>query len=185
MHSHNPSARFEDLYAHLSWIEKPLMIVLCSLLLGLVSQISIPMPSGVPLSLQSIAVIAMGLSLGSRLAVASIFLYLIEGAVGLPVFALGQSGLQVFAGPAAGFLLGFVPAAFIGGEMMRAGLARTTWGCLLSAGVALLVLYGCGLAWLSAQLNVEQALAIGLLPFLPFIPVKLVLLCASKWAWHR
>lgn len=177
-------SRIELFYNQLDFLNKPLMIIISSLLLGLISQIAIPMPSGIPLTLQPIAVIAMGMIMGSRLATYAILAYFIEGGLGLPVFAFGQSGWTIFLGLKAGFLIGFIPAACIGGYLMKKGFAQTFFGTITSGMAALSVLYVCGIANLWFSLGFQQALVIGLLPYLPFIPVKLGLLGSTKWAWQ-
>ncbi|UOD51671.1 biotin transporter BioY [Orrella daihaiensis] len=80
----------------------------------------IPMPLvPVPLTLQTLGVMLAGLVLGPRLALISMALYLVIALVGFPVLPGGRSGLAVFAGPTGGFLLGFLPGAFVTGWMAR------------------------------------------------------------------
>ena len=83
---------------------------LMSAVLCVISLISIPLPSGIPLTLQTFAVALCGYLLGIKLGFISLLVYLALGAVGLPVFSHAQGGLQVlFGGPTCGFLIGFIP----------------------------------------------------------------------------
>ena len=77
----------------------------------------------VPFTLQTFVVSILGMVYGRKLAVAAVLLYLGEGAVGLPVFA-GGGGLAYFAGPTAGYLLAFLPAAFLLGWLAERGWGR-------------------------------------------------------------
>lgn len=84
-------------------------------LLAVLSQLSIPMPSGVPVTLQTLAVVLCACILGWKLGTLSVLLYLILGAAGLPVFANFGAGLGAVIGPTGGFLIGFLPLAFLTG----------------------------------------------------------------------
>ena len=81
-------------------------------------------PLGVPITLQTLAVMLTGLVLGPGRATAAVLLYLLIGFVGLPVFSRGQSGLQVLAGPTAGYLVSFAVAALVLGLASRSVLRR-------------------------------------------------------------
>src|SRR3546814_12047691 len=77
----------------------------------------------VPMTMQTFAVLLIGLAYGSRLGTATVALYLFEGAIGLPVLATG-AGLAYFAGPTAGSLFGFVAAAAFVGRLADRGCGR-------------------------------------------------------------
>lgn len=88
----------------------------------------IPMPVvPVPLTLQTLGVMLAGLVLGPRLALLAMAAYLVLALVGFPVLPGGRSGLAVFAGPTGGFLIGFLPGAFVAGWMARRA-AQTAQG---------------------------------------------------------
>jgi biotin transport system substrate-specific component len=121
----------------------------------------------VPVVLQNMFVFLAGLLLGSRWGLASVAVYLLAGACGLPVFAGGTGGLGRFAGPTGGFLLGYLPVVALIGrltERRRAGIA--TDALAMAAGA--LVLYACGVPWLKLVTGMPfgKALAVGMLPFL-------------------
>ena len=109
--------------------------------LAVLSQISIPMPSGVPVTLQTFAVALIGAVLGWPLAASSVCIYILLGAVGIPVFSGLRGGLQVLVGPTGGFIWGFlIMAAFCGvGARFRKKPLAVLCGC---AGLAVCHLFG-------------------------------------------
>ena len=136
----------------------------------------IPLPP-VPITLQTVFLGLAGTLLGGRLGALSQTVYLLLGIIGLPVFAGGKAGLGVLFGPTGGYLIGFVAAAFVIGKLTaiktRPGFA---WLCFsIISGEA--VLYGIGVLQLAlvARLAPVQALAVGLLPFLPGDGIKILL----------
>lgn len=84
-------------------------------LLAVLSQLAIPLPSGVPITLQTFAVALCGFTLGSKKGALSVAVYLLLGAIGLPVFAGFMGGIGVFAGMTGGFLWGFFALAALCG----------------------------------------------------------------------
>lgn len=109
------------------------------------TQVSVPF-FPVPMTLQTLAILLVGLSFGARLGTATLVTYLGYGAMGLPVFAGGMNGLA-FAGPTAGFLMGFVLMAGLAGLAADRGIAK---GVVSTAIVALMLsalLYIPGIAW--------------------------------------
>ena len=136
-------------------------ILFGSLFLGLVSQISIPLYfTPVALSLQSLAVLTLGIFLGGKKSALSVLTYLGQGAMGLPVFAGGKAGLVVLMGPAGGYYMGFVLAAFSVGYLLERGSRPFL---ALSLGSALIL--ACGTLWLAAFVGPAQAVLIGCVPF--------------------
>ncbi len=100
-------------------IQKTVMTGVCAALLAVLSQISIPLPTGVPITLQTFAVALCGYILGPALGALSVLVYLALGAIGLPVFAGFSGGIGAFAGMAGGFLWGFLAQAALCGLGMR------------------------------------------------------------------
>lgn len=130
----------------------------------------------VPITLQPLFVFLAGYLLGPAHGAAAVALYVAAGVLGLPVFAGGAAGLGVVLGPTGGYLLGFVVAAALTGLVPRRG--PIGWAAGLAAGaLALAAAYGIGAARLAQVLNLGtgQAIAAGVLPFLPFDLVKVVL----------
>ena len=121
-------------------------IVLGTLLITACAKINVPVWP-VPVTLQGFAVAALAAAFGARIGVATVALYLLEGAFGLPVFATG-GGVAYLLGPTGGFLLGFLAmAAIIGYAADRgaSGKPTTLFGAMLAGNAALFVL---GFAWL-------------------------------------
>lgn len=83
--------------------------------LAVLSIIQIPLPSGVPITLQTFAVALCGCVLGAKSGAMSALIYMLVGAVGLPVFSGMSSGIGVIAGPAGGFIYGFIFMALLCG----------------------------------------------------------------------
>lgn len=121
-------------------------VVLGTLLITIAAKINVPVWP-VPVTLQSFAIAALAAAFGARIAVATVALYLLEGAFGLPVFATG-GGLAYLVGPTGGFLLGFLfMAGIIGLAADRGASARpvSLFGAMLVGEIVLLSL---GFAWL-------------------------------------
>jgi len=93
-----------------SLLKQVLMVAGGTAFIALAAQISVPMLP-VPMTLQTLAILMVGFTFGARLGAATLIAYLAEGAMGLPVFANGMNGVA-FAGPTAGFLVGFVGPLF-------------------------------------------------------------------------
>lgn len=145
------------------------LVIGAALLTAASAQLVIPLWfSPVPISGQTFAVLLTAAALGPLRAVAAQGLYLGLGAVGLPFFAGGESGVQVFAGSTGGYLVGFVVAAWVVGALARRGLDRTPHGTFVAFAAGSLVIYAFGLAWLAVVTGgtLGQVLAWGLTPFL-------------------
>ncbi|MFL1462081.1 biotin transporter BioY [Roseococcus sp. DSY-14] len=151
-----------------------------SLVLAASAQAAVPLWP-VPMTLQSLAVLLLGALGGARLGAASVALYLAEGALGMPVFANGQGGLAALAGPTAGFLLGFLPAAALAGLAARGPWWRQG-GALLAAH---LVLFVPGVLWLAGFVGLERAFWAGFVLFIPGTLVKVALALATLRALPR
>lgn len=101
-----------------------------SALLAVLSQISLPMPTGVPVTLQTFAVALCGYLLGRKYGTLSVVVFLALGAVGLPVFAGFSGGFGAFLGMTGGFLWGFLPFAFFCGmgNQWKTRILALLWG---------------------------------------------------------
>lgn len=143
----------------------------------------------VPLSLQPLAVLLLGLLLSPRLAGITMAAYLAEGAMGLPVFAPGLDSLGGFAhlfGPMGGYLLAYPAAAILVSFLWRRAGRRFAFA-LLAAGAGDLLILGCGALWLAAwtHLTSASALAMAVVPFLPGDALKVVAAAALAIGWAR
>lgn len=116
-----------------------------SLFIALAAQVLVPFYP-VPMTLQTLAILIVGLSFGARLGAATLLAYLAEGAMGLPVFAGGMAAPALI-GPTAGFLVGFVLMAWLAGLAADRGLTRGPVSTALVALVASAIIYIPGVAW--------------------------------------
>lgn len=143
-------------------------IVAGSLLMTIAAKVQVPFYP-VPMSMQTLVAIGLGLALGPVWGAASVLLYLSQGMIGLPVFAgtpPAIAGPVYMMGPTGGYLAGFVLAAVVAGTLARMGLARNTFGMVLCALIAAVVIYIPGLAWLGQFTGYDAALLhAGLFPF--------------------
>ena len=162
------------------------LILVGSLLVAALAQVSIPLPfTPVPITGQTFAVLIVGAALGSKRGAASLVAYVAEGLAGLPVFALGKSGLAVLLGPTGGYLVGFVVAAFVVGLLAEHGLDRNWKTAIVPFLVGTVAIYLFGASWLAVFVGLDKALASGLYPFLIGDAIKLVLAAVampSAWA---
>ncbi|HXF56532.1 MAG TPA: biotin transporter BioY [Actinomycetota bacterium] len=147
-----------------------LLVVGGSLLVAGLAQLSIRLPfTPVPITGQTLGVLLVGASLGAARGLASMLLYLAEGAVGLPFFAEGKGGWEVLtlATPSGGYLFGFVAAAALVGFLSQRGWDRSLRSCIGAMLLGEVVIYLCGLPWLAASVGVPatRALELGLYPF--------------------
>lgn len=126
---------------------KAMLVIGGTVLIALAARTSVPM-FPVPMSLQTLAILTVGLSFGSRLGAITVLAYLAQGAAGLPVFTpTTMMGPLAFVGPTAGFLVGFVGMAWAAGFAAERGLAKGFVGTALTAIVISAALYIPGIAW--------------------------------------
>lgn len=165
-----------------------ILVVVGTALLTLSAKIQVPFYP-VPMTLQTLVVLLLGLAYGSALGAVTVLAYLAEGAFGLPVFAGTPEkglGLAYMLGPTGGYLMGFALAAGIAGWIAehRPGLL----GLVLAVVAGTLAIYVPGLLWLGTFVGVEQAFAVGLVPFIWADLAKgalAVALGAAGWALLR
>lgn len=151
------------------------LILLGSLVVAVFAQLSIHLPL-VPITGQTLAVLLVGMALGSRRGALALTAYLAEGVAGLPVFAEGKVGLAALQGPTGGYLLGFIAAAFVVGLLAERGFDRNLFTTLAAMVAGNAVIYACGLIWLQPFVGEWQAtLSAGMVPFLLGDAVKALL----------
>ena len=158
-----------------SWLLDAALVLIFSAFVALTAQVEIPLWP-VPLTLQTLGVLFTGAVLGSRRGTLTLLLYLIEGAVGLPVFAGGVSGVAQLLGPTGGYLVGFVLAAGVVGWLAERGWDRRLSWTALAMVIGNLVIYALGVAWLTIYLgDLQAALVSGALIFIPGDLIKIAL----------
>lgn len=166
-----------------------LAVVAGSLLLTVSAKIQVPFYP-VPMTMQTLVVIGLGLALGPMRGAAAVALYFAQGAFGLPVFAGTPEkgiGLAYMTGPTGGYLAGYIPATLLAGWLARRGWDRNPFTAMAAALLAGAVIYVPGLLWLGAVIGWEKpVLAFGLYPFIPADIAKAMLAAiAFPAAWKR
>ena len=143
-------------------------IILGSFLIAVLAQISIPLPfTPIPITGQTIGVILVGGLLGARRGAMAVLTYLMEGAIGLPVFAQMKAGAHVLVGPTAGYLWGFVFAAFLIGYLAEKGWTVKPTSSFFSCFAATTLILVLGTLYLAAfSVGFNKALIMGFHPFL-------------------
>ena len=172
------------------WVRDIFLIVLGSFLVAALAQVEVPLPfTPVPITGQTFGVLLIGAVLGSKRGAASLALYLIEGGLGLPFFAGGAGGLGILTGATAGYLVGFIVAAFVIGLLAERGLERSVRTSLIPFLVGTIIIYACGVTWLAVVLgSFSKALAAGMLPFLVGDAIKLIaaaLVLPTAWKFVK
>lgn len=161
-------------------VQKTVLTGVLAAVLAVLSQVSVPMPSGVPVTLQTFAVALCGFLLGPALGALSVGVYLALGAVGVPVLAGFGGGIGSFLGVTGGFLWGFLPMAFLCGLGMRLGKKYIAVPLGL---VGLLLCHLCGAAQFAAvaATSFGQAFFIACAPYLvkDVVSVALAFLAAA------
>lgn len=167
----------------LSLNHKIAMVVAGSILLALSAHIKVPFYP-VPVTMQTMVILLIGMTYGARLGALTIFAYLAEGAVGLPVFA-GGAGLAYMAGPTGGYLFGFLVSAFVVGMLAEKGWGKSWATAGLAMIIGNIVIYAFGVTWLSSIVgSFDKALQFGLLPFIYGDILKIVIATAAlPFAW--
>jgi biotin transport system substrate-specific component len=173
------------------WLESSRQVALvvgASLFVALCARITIPLLplTPVPLTVQNMGVLLVGLLLGSRRGFAAMVLYLMEGMVGLPVFnPTGPGGVAQLFGATGGFLLAYPFVAFLTGFVFERG--RKSFGRAALAGfLAEILLFVGGLSWLFVVTHsLAKAAYLGLYWFIAAEVIKVMLAAAIASRWHR
>lgn len=151
------------------------MMFTCFASLGAVIAIPLP-PDGVPMTLQTLAVLLSALCLGPRLGMASMLVYVVVGMVGAGVFAQGEKGIEAVLGQTGGYLVGFVVCQPAVGTIARRrdGSVRGWLAMIVAVLVGEVIIFGLGVPWLALvnDYSMARALEGGLYPFLPGTAVK-------------
>ena len=155
------------------WMRRAVLVIGGTAILALSAKIKIPL-GAVPFTMQTFVVLVLGMVYGRRLAAGTVLLYLGEGAVGLPVFASG-GGFAYFFGPTAGFLLSFLVAAALLGDLAERGWGRTFASTIAAMLIGTAVIFAGGLSWLGYLIGFEKAVTVGFVPFIFSETAKIIL----------
>jgi biotin transport system substrate-specific component len=152
---------------------KAFLVVVGSLLLAASAQFKIPLYP-VPVTGQTLVVLLIGMTYGSRLGGFTVATYLLQGSLGLPVFAGGAFGIATLLGPTGGYLFGFLAASVVIGLLAERGMGRYVLSTLIAMIIGNVVIYLIGATWLANFIGADKALAAGVLPFLYGDALKLM-----------
>jgi biotin transport system substrate-specific component len=160
------------------------LVVGGSLALAVSAKIQVPFWP-VPMTMQSLVVLLIGIAFGSRLGGLTLLAYLAEGFAGLPVFAGAAAGPAYMAGPTGGYLLGFVLSAVLVGWLAEHGWARDLPRTAVAMTLGHVLLFIPGVLWLAVLFGWTKALAVGVAPFIAATALKTGLgvgIVAALWA---
>jgi biotin transport system substrate-specific component len=155
-------------------VRDAVLILIGVAIVAICAQIYIPIKP-VPFTGQTFGALVVGGALGFRRGGLSLGLYLLLGAVGLPIFAQANSGLDVVRGTSGGYLVGFVLAAAVVGRLAELGWDRHIAGSIGAMLIGSALIYAVGLPWLSVVggFSVQDTIAYGLTPFIGWDATKL------------
>lgn len=154
---------------------------------ALAAQISFRIPPiAVPFTGSTMAVLLTGGVLGSRRGAASMLLYVLAGAIGLPIYAERSSGFDTFVGPTGGYLIGFIIAAFVVGKFAELRWDRTIPKSVVGfvLGSAIIYLFGVFGLMVNLDMSLGGAVTNGVVPFLAWDAIKATaagLLIPAAW----
>jgi biotin transport system substrate-specific component len=165
------------------------LVIVFSLFIAACAQFAIQI-GPIPITGQTFAVLLTGALLGSRLGAAAVIAYLIEGAIGLPFFAAGGSGIVRFLGPTGGYLVAFPAAAYITGAFAEHGWDKRYATAVAAMAIGSALIFAGGWAWFSILTHTPPlaAFKLAVLPFLPGDVIKIALGAAvlpTGWALLR
>jgi len=172
------------------WLRSAGIILAGSALVAVCARVAVPLYfTPVPLSLAPFAVLLLGLLLRPGLAAATLGAYLVEGALGLPVFAptpLAPGGLAHLLGPTGGYLLSYPLAAGLIAFLVRRSNRGFVPAALTAAAGSLVILF-CGALWLTGitHSSAQSVFTLAVLPFLPGDALKVVAAAALSAGWVR
>ena len=152
------------------------MIGVITAVIIIMAQISIPMPLGVPMTMQTFAITLAAIVLGSKKGAAASLIYILLGAIGIPVFSNFTGGLQCLVGPTGGFIISFpIMAYIIGFGAEHRHKSKGFFTCCLIAGTAVNYMFGMAMFCFLMQSTPLTAFSACVLPFIPTAVIKAIL----------
>lgn len=168
-------------------VHKITFTALMAALLCILAPISIPLPSPMPaITLALVAVYLSAYITGPWCSCAAIFIYILLGCIGLPVFSKGQSGLSVLVGPTGGYIIGYFFIAVCTGLLVQK-FEKKIYMHVIGMVIGTLICYVFGTVWLgiSMHLTPGAAIAAGVAPFVVFDAIKLIACVAIGYPVRR
>ena len=163
------------------------LVVSASIFVAVTAHIFVPIPgTPVPLTVQNLAVLLVGLTLGSRKGFVALVLYLAEGAVGLPVFSpTGVPGILHFIGPTGGYLIAYPLVAGLAGYIFERG-KQSFARAIFAATAGEVVLFATGISWLYVITgSLKQAISFGLYGFVFAEVIKVMVAAGTVRGWRE
>lgn len=165
-----------------TWLRHAGIAISGSLLVAVAAHVSVPLFfTPVPFTLQTLAVLGLGLAFGPSIAFSVLMLYLLEGVSGLPVFSpAGPGGIAQLLGPDGGYLLSYPLAAFTAGWLYRRARHSRFFSnfsaAIAAAAIGDVIILASGAAWLAALTHLAPAsiAALAIVPFLPGDALKVI-----------
>jgi biotin transport system substrate-specific component len=179
----HPATLYDALWTRRSPTRDALLLIGGTLALALSAKIQVPFWP-VPMTMQSMIVLLIGVTYGSRRAGATVAAYLAEGFVGLPVFAGPAAGPAYMMGPTGGYLLGFLLGAVAVGWLAERGWGRPVWRSAAALTLGHVALFVPGVLWLARFTGWSRAVDLGVTPFIAATFLKTALavaLVAALW----
>lgn len=159
-----------------SYIKNILLILFGSFLLAVSARIQVPFWP-VPMTMQTFVVFLIGMTYGWKLSFYTLTAYIVEGALGLPVFATG-SGLLYLMGPTAGYIYGMLLASIVIGLLAEKGFSNSYLMSLISLLIGSIIIFSLGVGYLGSIIGYNKAINFGLLPFITSELFKIALAVA-------
>ena len=149
-----------------------ILVAMCASIICLLAQVTIPLPL-IPMTGQTLAIGIVATILGSRYSTITVIVYLMLGLIGLPVFSHFTGGLGILFGPTGGYLIGFIPTAFLIGLWLEKTSYTYVQAFMANMiGMCITLIFGAVWLKLITELSLHEAVATGIFPFLPVGIIK-------------
>ena len=145
-----------------------ILVILGTIIITISAKIQVPFWP-MPMTMQTYAVLVIAIMYGWKLSLATLTLYLFEGAIGIPVFAKG-GGLLYLTGPTAGYLYGMMISAWVIGKFSDLGYNSSYFKSLKSLLIGTSIIFLLGIGYLGSIIGYDKALTVGLYPFVLKVP---------------
>ena len=156
-----------------TYIKNIFLVVFGTFLLATSAKVQLPFWP-VPMTMQTFVVFLIGMSYGWRLSFLTLIAYILEGVIGLPVFATG-SGIVYLMGPTAGYIYGMLIAATVIGFLSEKKYSKSYLMCAIALLIGSIIIFTFGVGFLGSIIGYDKAITFGLLPFIPSELFKIAL----------
>lgn len=163
----HPRVLIDSVWTADGWTRDVTLVAAGSLLIAAAAQLKVFLPfTPVPVTGQTFAVLLLAALYGARRGAATAMTYVALGLMGLPVFSAAPPGPAALVSPTAGYLAGFVAAAWVTGSLSEKGWGRRPWTAAMAMAIGSAVIFACGLLWLGRFTGWSNVLQTGLFPFI-------------------